>query len=176
MNSRSIQLVLFDVDGVLTDGGLYVGPDGEVFKKFNAKDGVAVALLKTHGVQVGVISGKASKALDFRIKQLDFDHSITGCSNKLSALEVLLERIELGFDQVAFVGDDIIDIPVMKKVGISIAPADAHELAIKAAHYVTLSKGGKGVARESAELVLRKSGLSLSDMYLDMLGAHEITQ
>ena len=176
MNSRLIQLVLFDVDGVLTDGGLYVGPDGEVFKKFNAKDCVAVALLKTHGIQVGVISGKASKALDFRIKQLDFDHSITGCSNKLSALEVLLERIELGFDQVAFVGDDIIDIPVMKKVGLSIAPADAHELAIKAAHYVTLLKGGKGVARESAELVLRKSGLSLSEMYLDMLGAHEITQ
>lgn len=176
MNSRLIQLVLFDVDGVLTDGGLYVGPDGEIFKKFNAKDGVAVALLKTHGIQVGVISGKASKALDFRIKQLDFDHSITGCSNKLSALEVLLERIELGFDQVAFVGDDIIDIPVMKKVGLSIAPADAHELAIKAAHHVTLTKGGKGVARESAEFVLRKSGLSLSDMYLDMLGADAITQ
>jgi len=176
MNSRPIQLVLFDVDGVLTDGSLYVGLDGEVFKKFNAKDGVAVTLLKAHGIQVGVISGKASKALDFRIKQLDFDHSITGCSNKLSALECLLERIGLGFDQVAFVGDDIIDIPVMKKVGLSIAPADAHELAINAAHYVTLLKGGEGVARESAELILRKSGLSLSDMYVDMLGSHEITQ
>lgn len=176
MNSKSIQLVLFDVDGVLTDGGLYVGPDGEVFKKFNAKDGVAVALLKTHGIQVGVISGKGSKALDFRINQLNFDHSITGCSNKLSALEALLERIDLGFDQVAFVGDDIIDIPVMKKVGISIAPADAHELAIAAAHFVTSKKGGEGVARESAEFILRKSGLSLSDMYLDVLGVYEITQ
>ena len=79
--------------------------------------------------QVGVISGKASKALDFRIKQLGFDHAITGCSDKLSALEMLLERIELGFDQVAFVGDDIIDVAVMQKVGFSIAPADAHELA-----------------------------------------------
>jgi 3-deoxy-D-manno-octulosonate 8-phosphate phosphatase (KDO 8-P phosphatase) len=107
---------------------------------------------------------------------LDFDHSITGCSNKLFALEMLLERIELGFDQAAFVGDDIIDIPVMKKVGLSIAPADAHGLAIKEAHFVTLSKSGEGVARESAELVLRKSELSLSDIYLDMLGAHEITQ
>ena len=169
-------MVLFDVDGVLTDGSLYIGADGELFKKFNAKDGVAIALLKANGIQVGVISGKASKALDFRIKQLGFDHSITGCSDKLSALEMLLERIELGFDQVAFVGDDIIDVAVMQKVGFSIAPADAHELAINAAHYVTLSKGGEGVARESAELILRNSGLSLSDMYLDMLGRHEITE
>lgn len=90
----------------------------------------------------------------------------------MAALEILLERIDLGFNQVAFVGDDSIDVAVIQKVGFSIAPADAHELAIKAAHYVTLSKGGEGVARESAELILRNSGLSLSDMCLDMLGRH----
>ena len=95
-------MVLFDVDGVLTDGSLYIGADGELFKKFNG-----------------------------------FDQAITGCSDKLSALEMLLERIELGFDQVAFVGDDIIDIAVMHKVDFSIAPADAHEFTIISAYYVT---------------------------------------
>ena len=107
---------------------------------------------------------------------MGFDHAITGCSDKLSALTLLLERIELECDQVAFVGDEIIDIVVMQKVGFSIAPADVHELAIKAAYYVTLSKGGEGVARESAELVLRDSGVSLYNMYLDMLGRHEVIQ
>lgn len=145
-------------------------------RNLKSKDAIALALLKANRTQVGVISGKASKELDFRIKQLDFDYSLTGCSDKSSAPEMLLERIELECDQVAFVGDEIIDIVDMQKVGFSIAPADVRELAIKAAHYVTLSKGGEGVARESAELVLRNSGVSLYDMYLDMLGRHEVIQ
>ena len=176
MDTKAIRLVLFDVDGVLTDRTLYIGPDGEVFKAFNAKDGVAISLLKRHGIQVGIISGKASKALDFRIKQLGIDYAITGCSEKLSALNSLITKTKCKLDQIAFVGDDIIDIAVMKKVALSIAPADAHPLAIDAAHYVSLAKGGEGVARESAEYILKNAGLSLEDMYADMVGQYDINQ
>lgn len=176
MDTKAIRLVLFDVDGVLTDGTLYIGPDGEVFKAFNAKDGVAISLLKKHCIQVGIISGKASKALDFRIKQLGIDHAITGCSDKLSALNSLITKTKCKLDQIAFVGDDIIDIAVMKKVALSIAPADAHPLAIDAAHYVSLAKGGEGVARESAEYILKSAGLSLEDMYADMVDQYDINQ
>ena len=176
MDTKAIRLVLFDVDGVLTDGTLYIGPDGEVLKAFNAKDGVAVSLLKKHGIEVGVISGKASKALDFRIKQLGIDYTITGCSNKLSALNLLIKKTKYKFDQIAFVGDDIIDIEVMKKVGLGMAPSDAHQLAIEAADYVCLAKGGRGVARESAEYILMNSGLSFEDMYAEMVGYYEINQ
>ena len=176
MDTKSIRLVLFDVDGVLTDGTLYIGPEGEVFKAFNAKDGVAISLLKKHGIEVGIISGKASKALDFRIKQLGIDHAITGCSDKLSALHALITKTRCNLGQIAFVGDDIIDIAVMKKVALSIAPADAHSLAIDAAHYVSLAKGGEGVARESAEYILKNAGLSLEDMYADVVGQHDINQ
>jgi 3-deoxy-D-manno-octulosonate 8-phosphate phosphatase (KDO 8-P phosphatase) len=176
MDTKAIRLVLFDVDGVLTDGTLYIGPEGEVFKAFNAKDGVAISLLKKHGIEVGIISGKASKALDFRIKQLGIDHAITGCSDKLSALYSLITKTKCTLDQIAFVGDDIIDIAVMKKVALSIAPVDAHPLAINAAHYISVAKGGKGVARESAEYILKNAGLSLEDMYADMVGQYDISQ
>lgn len=176
MVSQSIRLVLFDVDGVLTDGSLFIGPEGEVFKSFNAKDGVAVALLKSHGIKVGIISGKASKALDWRVDQLGLDYAITGCQDKLAALNVLLDGTDLSFENVVFVGDDIIDISVMEKVAFSIAPADAHQLAIECAEFVTSCKGGEGVARESAELILKNAGLSLSEMYTGMGGHHNVAQ
>ena len=174
MNFSGIRLVLFDVDGVLTDGSLYIGPDGEIFKSFNAKDGVAIALLKKYGIKVGVISGKASKALDFRITQLKFDYAITGCNDKLAALNEIMKSACLNQDQIAFVGDDIIDIPVMNEVGLGIAPMDAHELVINCATHVTQAKGGGGVARETAEFILKGTGLSLREMYSGMVGS--ITQ
>jgi len=172
----SIRLVIFDVDGVLTDGGLYVGENGEMFKKFNAKDGVAVSLLKNYGLKVGLVSGKKSKGLDFRINELRFDYAITDCRDKLSAVETLLDRIELKFSQVAFVGDDVLDVPVMKKTGLSIAPADGHPLAKQMAHIVTLAKGGEGVARESAEYILKESGITLEMMYADLMASGDFTQ
>ena len=169
MNAFDIRLVLFDVDGVLTDGTIYIGQDGEVLKSFNAKDGVAVALLQKHDIKVGVISGKASKALDFRIKQLNFDYTITGCNDKFAALNDIKNSANLKLDQIAFVGDDIIDIPVMTQVGLSIAPSDAHELAINCANHVTSAKGGEGVARESAEFILKNAGFSMQEMYSEMV-------
>jgi 3-deoxy-D-manno-octulosonate 8-phosphate phosphatase (KDO 8-P phosphatase) len=176
MDTQAIKLVIFDVDGVLTDGILYIGAEGEVVKAFNAKDGVAIALLKKHGIQVGIISGKASKALDFRINQLGIELAITGCSDKVVALKKLMASARVELDQIAFVGDDIIDIGVMQKVALSIAPSDAHQLVIDAALYITQAKGGQGVARESAEYILKNSGLALEDMYFDMVGDVQIDQ
>lgn len=174
VNTDQIRLVLFDVDGVLTDGSLYIGPDGEICKSFNAKDGVAVALLQKHGVMVGIISGKKSKALDYRISQLNFDFAITGCNNKLNALDEIIKSSGLNPSQIAFVGDDIIDIPIMKKVVLGIAPSDAHQLVIDCANHVTQSKGGDGVARETAEFILSNAGLSLIEMCTGLVG--DITQ
>ena len=165
IGANQIRLVLFDVDGVLTDGSLFIGADGEIFKSFSAKDGVAIALLHKHGIEVGVISGKTSRALDFRIKQLDIDYAITGCNNKLAGLNKIMQSASLNLDQVAFVGDDIIDIPVMEKVNLAIAPSDAHELAISCANHVTAAKGGGGVARECAEFILKRAGFSIKEMY-----------
>lgn len=174
VNTDQIRLVLFDVDGVLTDGSLFIGSDGEICKPFNARDGVAVALLKKHKIMVGVISGKASKALDYRIRQLNFDFSITGCNNKLNALDEIMKSSSLNPSQIAFVGDDIIDIPIMKKVALGIAPSDAHQLVIDCANHITKSKGGDGVARETAEFILSNTGLSLSEMYTGLFD--DITQ
>ena len=176
MDTKAIRLVLFDVDGVLTDGTLYIGAEGEVFKAFNARDGVAISLLKKHGIQVGIISGKASKALDFRINQLGVEFAITGCNDKVAALKELMHIAKVELKQIAFVGDDIIDIGVMKKVALSIAPSDAHQLVIDMAHYITSAKGGQGVARESAEYILQNSGLTLKEMYSDMVGHFQIDQ
>ncbi|PHR17386.1 MAG: 3-deoxy-D-manno-octulosonate 8-phosphate phosphatase [Sphingopyxis sp.] len=164
-----VRLVLFDVDGVLTNGKLHISKDGEETKTFNVKDGVAVALLQSHGILCGIMSGKASAALDYRVKQLGFDMALTGCSNKLSTYFNLREKLKLSDHQVAFVGDDIIDLSVMQQVGLAIAPADAHQLVIKNAQFITLTRGGQGVAREAAEYILQSAGLDIEEMYQPLL-------
>lgn len=164
-----IRLVLFDVDGVLTDGALHIGADGEVLKSFNAKDGVAVALLRAHGIRSGIISGKASPALDYRARQLKLDLAVTGCHDKLSAYSDLKRELGLDDAQIVFVGDDVIDLPVMQQVGLSYAPADAHSLVLHQASHVTRSSGGQGVAREVAEHLLQLGGINLDAAYRPLL-------
>lgn len=164
-----IRLLLLDVDGVLTDGQLHIGAGGELYKSFNAKDGVAVALLRAHGIRTGIISGKSSPALDYRARQLKLDFVITGCHDKLTAYEQIKAQEQLTDQEIAFVGDDVIDLPVMQRCALSYAPADAHILALQAARHVTLSKGGQGVAREVAEHLLLQAGLSLSEAYRPLL-------
>lgn len=165
------KLVLFDVDGVLTDGTLWISPEGEAVKGFNAKDGVAVALLRKYDIATGVVSGKASGALDFRIQQLGFDVAITGCKDKLGAINAWLADKDYGIESVAFVGDDFIDVEIMQHVGAAYAPADAHVLAIQAAGHVTQVMGGRGVAREVAEHILLGQDIALDDMYAGLFGA-----
>lgn len=174
-----IRLVLFDVDGVLTDGSLHLGALGEDVKIFNAKDGVAFALLKSHSICTGVVSGKASDALDYRVRQLKLDVAITGRSDKLRAYSQLKCDFCLDDRQIVFVGDDVIDLPVMKRVSLSYAPADAHELVRREASHITRANGGNGVAREVAEHLLKLGGLTLEEAYaplLDKWSTHDVQQ
>lgn len=169
----SIKLVLFDVDGVLTDGTLYIDGDDEAYKPFNAKDGVAVSLLRHHGIMSGIVSGKSSRALLKRADQLNMSIVKVGCSDKLSAVEKVAHDLDLVMSEICFVGDDIIDYHVMAACGVSFAPSDAHPLIAECADYVTKSPGGKGVAREVAEMILMSRGYSLKEMYSFMLNKHD---
>jgi 3-deoxy-D-manno-octulosonate 8-phosphate phosphatase (KDO 8-P phosphatase) len=123
---QNIEMVLFDVDGVMTDGSIYINDNGEFFKSFNAKDGLAIELLRRHGLKAGVISGKSSPSLLKRCEQLGFDEVLTGCKNKLPVLIEICNKYQLTFDEIAFLSDDVLDLPVLEKVGLSVAPSDAH--------------------------------------------------
>lgn len=175
----AIRLVLFDVDGVLTDGSIYLDGDGERVKAFNVKDGVAVALLRAHGVATGLVSARSSPALTLRARQLKFDVVVTGCDNKRVAYDHIREQRALQNGQIAFVGDDVIDLAAMAVAGYSCAPADAHPLVLRAAAYITPSAGGHGVAREVADHLLTLGGLSLDAAYAPLIeewSRHEVRQ
>ena len=161
----NIKLVLFDVDGVLTDGTIYISEQGECLKSFNVKDGLVIELLRLHGILTGVLSGKASPALDFRCKQLGFDFVITGCKNKLPKVSEICKNLNIDYANIAFCGDDVLDLPVMQLVGLGVAPADAHALVLENADLILSSNDGKGVAREFADKWLTVSGQSLTSIY-----------
>lgn len=167
---QNIKMVLLDVDGVMTDGSIYIDEAGEYFKAFNVKDGLAVELLRSHNILTGIISGKASPALDMRCKQLGFDEIMTGCKNKLPALVGICSKYNISPNQVVFLGDDVLDIPIFEKVGLAIAPIDAHSLAIDNADWVSSLKGGDGMVREFVDLLLtNRLSLPLKEVYKPLL-------
>lgn len=151
---QSLKLVIFDIDGVLTDGRLFYGKDGEQIKCFNVKDGVALKLLPKWGVEVAVITAKQSLPLQRRMQDLGVQHFYPGCHDKASAFENLVEKIGVLKDQVAYVGDDVIDLQVMPHTGLSICPSDAHILVRRHCDVILSNAGGMGVAREVADLIL----------------------
>ena len=165
-----IRLVLFDVDGVMTDGTIFMSEQGEVLKAFNVKDGLAIELLRSHGILTGVISGKKSAALSNRCVQLGFDIVITGCKNKLPQLTQICQDYQLTFKDIAFCGDDVLDLPIMVKCGLGIAPRDAHELVLLSADWVMSKKGGEGMVREFVDTLLCKQlNLQLCDVYAQLM-------
>jgi 3-deoxy-D-manno-octulosonate 8-phosphate phosphatase (KDO 8-P phosphatase) len=172
----NIRLMLWDVDGVLTNGDIYITEAGESFKQFNVKDGVAVALLAKHSIKTGVLSGKRSFALSKRCEQLDLDIVMTGIHNKIATLKTICSTLGITPLQIAYIGDDIIDLEVMKNVGITYAPADAHVLVKQVADIITKSVGGKGVAREAAEDLLLRRGLTLDQAYQPLIKAWNETK
>ncbi|MDE1180428.1 HAD hydrolase family protein [Paraburkholderia sp.] len=174
-----IQLVLFDVDGVLTDGRLHMTGHGEFMKSFHAKDGVAIALLRAHGVRSGILSGKHSDALQYRAESLGMDVLSTGRHDKRVAYEQIKADQGLLDCQIAYVGDDINDLPVIDVVGLSYAPADAHALVRQQVDHVVGCVGGAGVARAVVEHLLLRSGLSIDDIYAPLLAQwshHHVVQ
>ena len=165
--AKKIKLVIFDVDGVLTDGMLNYGPEGELFKQFNVKDGVGIKLLQQQGIKVAVITAKDSKPLAQRMSDLSVEYFYPGCNDKIKAFTELLDVFSLDKEQVAYVGDDVIDLLVMEQVGLAIAVADAHDFVKKSADYISSLKGGQGVAREVADLIL-DAQFDLDRLYTSM--------
>lgn len=153
-----IRLVIFDVDGVLTDGSLYLGDDGQEYKAFNSRDGHGMVTLRETGVRLAVITGRSSEVVRIRMESLGVAHVYQGRRDKLPAYEELKASLGLPDAEVAYVGDDVVDLPVMRRVGLAIAVADAHPLVRQHAHWSTGSGGGRGAAREVCELILEAQG------------------
>lgn len=152
--AAQIRLVIFDVDGVLTDGRLYIGNDGTEFKAFHTRDGHGMKILQDHGVAIAVISGRSSSAVELRMADLGVRHVYQGVRDKLAVYDELLRVQVLSPEQVAYVGDDIIDLAVMRRVGLAIAVQDADSFVKRHAHWQTPNRGGHGAARDVCELLL----------------------
>ncbi|SMN16084.1 3-deoxy-D-manno-octulosonate 8-phosphate phosphatase [uncultured Candidatus Thioglobus sp.] len=155
LRAKKIKLIIFDVDGVLTDGGLYFSDDGTEIKRFNSLDGLGIKLLKEYGVEPAVISARNTPNVAHRMNNLNIEHFYQGQSDKLIAFNELLAKLSLTAEQVAYVGDDIVDLPVMRKIGLPIAVANAHELVKENACIVTDKKGGHGAVREVCDFILK---------------------
>ena len=149
-----IKLVLTDCDGVLTDAGVYYGETGEVLKKFNMRDGMGVARLRAVGVETGIVTGESSPSVVMRAAKLKITELHLGAHDKLGLLAGILDRTRLTTEQVAFIGDDMNDLEIMKVVGLSACPADATRYNKEIADYCCDTKGGEGCFRELAELII----------------------
>ncbi|MFW2371529.1 MAG: 3-deoxy-manno-octulosonate-8-phosphatase KdsC [Gammaproteobacteria bacterium] len=156
--AADIKLVIFDVDGVLTDGSLFIGDDGQEYKAFNSKDGHGMRMLQDGGVEIAIITGRVSNVVEHRMKDLGIKRVYQGKREKLPAYEELLKEVQLPPDQVAYVGDDVVDLPVMCKVGLAIGVQDAHPLVKRHAHWITERAGGKGAGRDVCEMILAAKG------------------
>jgi len=167
--AANIRLIVFDVDGVLTDGSLYIGDDGQEYKAFHSKDGHGMVMLQHSGVEIAIITGRSSEVVRIRMASLGIQRVYQGKKEKLPAYEELKQITGLGDEQIAYVGDDVVDLPVMTRAGLAITVQDAHPLAKQHAHWVTPSGGGRGAAREVCELIMdaQDSLQSALQRYLD---------
>jgi len=152
--ARHVELLVLDVDGVLTDGSLFFGPEGEALKKFHVRDGAGIKAVLEAGIAVAVISSRSSRTVDTRMRELGVTEVLQGCSDKLEALGGILPRLRVDLGRVACMGDDVPDVPMMQRAGFSVAVSDAHEAAKSVAHYCTAARGGHGAVREVCDLLL----------------------
>ncbi len=155
---KKIKLIILDVDGVLTDGRIIFDSNGVESKFFNVKDGHGLKLLKRAGYDTGIITGRESKVVEIRAKELGIDFIIQKSHNKLESLEKIIKIKNLNYEEIAYCGDDIVDIPVMKRVGVSFSVNNAVEECKNIADFVTEKYSGKGAVREIAELILKLTG------------------
>ena len=153
-----MKAAIFDVDGVLTDGRIYIGEQGEAFKAFSTLDGHGLKLLQQGGIEPVVITGRDSPAVRRRVADLGLVHAVYGASDKLAAATALLAALGLEWAEVAAMGDDWPDLPLLARAGFACAPANAHAEAKALAHHVTTASGGHGAARECCDLLLVAAG------------------
>jgi 3-deoxy-D-manno-octulosonate 8-phosphate phosphatase (KDO 8-P phosphatase) len=156
--AKRIRLIVFDVDGVMTDGGLFLSDSGEEFKRFNSLDGHGLKMLKASGVDLAIITGRTSHCVELRARNLGITHVHQGVENKLSAFQALLAQLDLPPESAAFMGDDVVDLPAMNFAGLAITVPDAPDVLQRCAHYVTRRHGGHGAVREACELLMTAQG------------------
>jgi len=154
--NKKVKLFAMDVDGVLTDGGMYYSKEGEVLKKFNTKDGMGIELLRKNNIIPAIITKEESKIVLRRAEKLKINEVYIGIKNKLKIIEKLKEKYNLRYENIAYIGDDINDLPVLKKVGLSFAPNDAISEIKEIVKHVTIKKGGEGALREAIDFILSR--------------------
>lgn len=160
---KDIKLLALDVDGVLTDDSIYFGPDGFELKRFNISDGFLIVLAMRAGLEIAIVSGRYSAATETRMKDLGVMHVMQGMKDKVKMLEPLLERLGLDFDRVAFVGNDLLDMKLAEKVGLSVAVADADTRLKEIVNFITERPGGGGAVREILENYFEARGIDPRD-------------
>ncbi len=155
-----IRLLVFDVDGVLTDGSLFLGDDGQEYKAFHSRDGHGIKMLLNHSdIEVAIITGRTSRVVEHRMENLGITHLYQGKLDKVPAFQELISKLGVTEEQTAYVGDDVVDLPVMRRVGLAIAVQDAHPLVRKHSHWQTPSGGGRGAARDVCEMLMEAKGV-----------------
>jgi 3-deoxy-D-manno-octulosonate 8-phosphate phosphatase (KDO 8-P phosphatase) len=156
--ARKIRVAAFDVDGVLTDGGLYYSDSGEEMKRFNVRDGHGLKMLKDSGITPAIITSRTSRLVAERARNLGIEHLFQGVADKLVAFRELLERCGVEATACAYAGDDLVDLPVMKRCGLAATVPGAPAAVLQQAHLVTRARGGEGAAREICEIILYAQG------------------
>ncbi len=154
-----IKLLLLDVDGVLTDGGIYIDNKGNEIKRFNVKDGSGIKMAKQCGIEVGLITGRKSKIVITRAKELEVKLVYQGVKKKHLLLEKIIKDLKVKKEEIAYIGDDVIDLKILKEVGCKVAVNDAHFAIKKNADIVTKKRGGEGAVREFIDILLKEKGL-----------------
>tara|TARA_R110000787_G_scaffold39789_8_gene99363 strand:- start:6843 stop:7370 length:528 start_codon:yes stop_codon:yes gene_type:complete len=156
--AKGVRLLLLDVDGVLTDGRLYYGDNGNEYKAFNTKDGLGIKLLQRAGIEVGIITARSSTLLTRRCKELGIEKIIQGREDKLAALRELLTDTPLPMTKIAYMGDDLPDLAIINRVGLGMTVADANHVVVAHAAWQSRYPGGSGAVREAAEFILEAQG------------------
>jgi 3-deoxy-D-manno-octulosonate 8-phosphate phosphatase (KDO 8-P phosphatase) len=170
LKAQGMRAAIFDVDGVLTDGRIYIGDSGELFKAFSTLDGHGLKLLAQGGIVPIVVTGRDSPAVRRRVADLGLVHAAYGAQDKLAAASALLGPLQLDWSAIAVMGDDWPDLPLMQRAAFAVAPANAHIEAKAAADHVTAAVGGHGAARECCDLLLTAAG-----RYAELLRGHQVT-
>lgn len=157
--AKNIELVIFDVDGVMTDGGLFFDNSGDEYKAFNSLDGHGLRMLQECGVQAAVITGRQSELVKHRMRDLGISLLYQGYRNKIPAFEKLQKEVNLSKQQITYVGDDVVDLPIMSQLDFAIAVQNAHPFVKQHAHWITGRSGGHGAVRDVCEFILEAKGL-----------------
>ena len=158
IRARKIKLIAFDIDGVMTDGTLYFGDDGLEYKGFHSLDGHGLKMLQGTGVELAIITGRSSRVVECRAKNLGITLVHQGAHDKLAVYESLCRELNLQCDETAFMGDDVVDLPVMRRAGLAIAVPAAPELVKAHSHYITAREAGRGAVREACEFIMQAQG------------------